>query len=151
MGKTQIARKITGKSFLEVHVPTEDLESHTVTDMNHELLIWDSSSQYLEHSHEIYILKKLSVCILVFDTSDSLTFKNLTNKFILNIKKNFTLTAEILLIGNKSDKPERQVTIDEAESWALENDAFYLDFSAKKDARFVIISKLDEIIEKLNS
>ena len=56
-------------------------------------------------------------------------------KIIINDVKSSDSIVERLLIGNKNDCSNRQVYMEEAEKWALENEIAYLDFTAETNVR----------------
>ena len=85
--------------------------------------------------------------MVVFDLTCRKSLDSLQNTFLSDILSFAGPTAQYLLIGNKSDLP-RQVTADEAESWALQNNCFYLEMSAKDTPRETVISKLEEVANK---
>ena len=87
--------------------------------------------------------------MLVFDVSSDESFIYL-DKWKKEIDAHRGPDSELLAIGNKNDlESERTVSVDNGEAWTLENDAFYLDFSAKCGSSLTIKSKLEEIANKI--
>ena len=55
----------------------------------------------------------------------------------------------MLVLANKCDLSDaREVSVSRVENWALEHDAFYIDYSAKCGSQAVIRNKIDEIKNK---
>ena len=52
-----------------------------------------------------------------------------------------------LLIGNKSDLP-RQVTVEEAEKFAMDHGMMYFKHSCKTGSREALLAKLQEAVDK---
>ena len=52
-----------------------------------------------------------------------------------------------LLIGNKSDLP-RQVTVEEAEKFAMDHGMMYFEHSCKTGSREALLAKLQEAVDK---
>ena len=60
--------------------------------------------------------------------------------------KNFNSNIYIAFVGNKSDREDnRVVSIDEASSYASNNDIFYIETSAKED------SNIDDLMENISN
>ena len=96
-------------------------------------------------NQEVYALA--DTIVLVFDVTSMRTFNNLS-RHLETIKAVTHPSTQLLLIGNKSDLGNRTVSEEEAEVWALQNDMFYLDFTAKNASKMTLISKLTEVILK---
>ena len=96
-----------------------------------------------------------SIVVLVFDVTDEKSFGSLAARSAVVIMSEVVMyvkgNVEILVVGNKNDLGEqRAVSVDQGEAWALENEAFYLDFSAKEGSSKVFKSKLEEVANKLS-
>ena len=87
------------------------------------------------------------VLVLIFDvcSKDSL---NKVEGTVNLARRNSAVEMEILLIGNKNDLPNRVVSVEEAEQFAVKMGLFYLDTSAKLDSGTIIRAKLEEVVEK---
>ena len=64
-----------------------------------------------------------------------------------NIAKYSDSNAVKLLIGNKSDLP-RQVTVEEAEKFAMDHGMMYFEHSCKTGSREALLAKLQEAVDK---
>ena len=94
------------------------------------LIIWDTAGQERFHSIALKACRKAQGIIVVFDVTNRATFQNVVN-WLREIKENFNSPA-IILFGNKCDLPERQVTKEEAEIFAKQNNLPYFETSAKE-------------------
>ena len=58
---------------------------------------------------------------------------------------------QLVLIGNKADADPRlrQVSTDEGQAYALKNDMFFLETSARTEDAQVLLAKLEEAANKL--
>ena len=70
--------------------------------------------------------------ILVYDISNRDTFINV-KKWANHIKDSADRDVCVLLVGNKLDKNEREVTSEEAENVAKECRFYFIEMSAKND------------------
>jgi len=91
--------------------------------------------------------KCAAVIAIVFDVSNRETFDSLENLY-KRAKEHGSEGIELLLIGNKNDLPNRQVSYEEAEAWALQHNMCYLDFSAMNGHHVTLESKIREVIDK---
>lgn len=75
-------------------------------------------------------------CVLVFDTTDQKTFKSLEiwrDEFLLNTNPKDPENFPFVVLGNKVDLENRQVTAKRAQLWCQSmNDIPYLETSAKE-------------------
>ncbi|XP_062514245.1 ras-related protein Rab-9A-like [Corticium candelabrum] len=116
-----------GVEFLNKDVPI-DGETYT-------LQIWDTAGQERFKSLRTPFYRGADCCLLTFGVDDAQSFKNLTMW-----KKEFLYYADvrdpenfpIVVLGNKVDLPNRQVSQEEALTWCRENhDCPYFETSAK--------------------
>ena len=92
------------------------------------------------------------IIIFVFESSDRASFEMI--KTAINDEDGISLTTkkthcECLLIGNKNDAKGRQVSVEEAEAFAVSNDMFFMDASCKELPREVLVAKLEEMVLKM--
>lgn len=64
--------------------------------------------------------------------TDSSTFDDIKNIWIKEIQKNCGSEVEMMLLGNKCDIPERQVSYEEASAYAKQIGMLYFETSAKE-------------------
>ncbi|XP_063074073.1 ras-related protein Rab-9A-like [Engraulis encrasicolus] len=99
------------------------------------LQIWDTAGQERFRSLRTPFYRGSDCCLLAFSVDDSQSFFNLTNWM-----KEFAYYADVrepdrfpfVILGNKVDVPERQVSPDEANRWCRDNGGHpYFETSAK--------------------
>ncbi|KAL7881197.1 hypothetical protein AOLI_G00080450 [Acnodon oligacanthus] len=97
--------------------------------------IWDTAGQERFRSLRTPFYRGSDCCLLTFSVDDSQSFRNLANW-----KKEFVYYADVkdpetfpfVVLGNKVDVSERQVSRDEAQQWCRDNgDYAYYETSAK--------------------
>lgn len=93
--------------------------------------IWDTAGQEQYNSLSIAFYRGTNVCVLTFDLANKESFDNL-DKW----KKNFIENANVsepekypfVLVGNKNDILDRQVSQEDIEAWrAANNNLVYLE------------------------
>ena len=113
-------------------MPKELYEEDVVIQMD----LWDNPGQEDVHNFNRNYYKHATCCILVFDLCDRVTFEqviNWRNNFLQYLKiisipneyetKYYDIIDEIpfILVGNKSDSEERDITAEEIEEFLEEN------------------------------
>ncbi|MFX1450928.1 MAG: GTP-binding protein [Promethearchaeota archaeon] len=133
VGKTAIAKQYSENTFLDTYKMTIGSDFITkeirVSNFPVTLQIWDfgGSDRFAELRPMYY--KGLKGVVMIFDLSNRQSFEQLDNWF--NELKPDSIGAKYIIIGNKSDLPERQVTYEEASQYALKRDTDYFEISAK--------------------
>ena len=93
------------------------------------LIIWDTAGQERFQSIAITSVRNAQGIILIFDLTDRKSFNDLNTW--LGAINNATNQVTIVLFGNKCDLPNREITKEEAENFAKENNLTYFETSAK--------------------
>ena len=93
------------------------------------VVIWDTAGQERFRSMALQSLRSCQGLILVYDVSNRQSFNDL--KTWLDDVSNATNKVSIILFGNKCELEKREVTKEEAEKFAKENDIPYIETSAK--------------------
>ena len=143
-GKSSILTRTTKDEFQESYRPTIGVEfaSKIHADNHLKLQIWDTAGQERYKSISAAYYKGASVFVVVFDVTKRATFDNVSTW--LEQIKTYSDPAKnhpILLVGNKADLPNREVSLAEAEDFAQTHHMMYLDFSSKT-------GKSDEAFQK---
>ena len=103
------------------------LEDRTVR-----LQIWDTAGQERFRSLIPSYIRDSSVAVVVYDITDRASFLN-TSMWIENVRAERADDVVIMLVGNKSDLSEkRQVTQEEGEELAKQEDVVFIEASAKE-------------------
>lgn len=74
------------------------------------LQIWDTAGSEAFRSIVSAYYRGADAVVLVFDTTDHITFADLKNFWIEEVKKYKEPNCELMLIGNKSDLDSQQVS-----------------------------------------
>ena len=152
VGKSNLVTRLADDRFTDKYISTIGIEfriTHT-DDHRFKLQVWDTPSQERLHNFKGSYYRNANVLVYVFSVDSRLTFNSLISLMHLQ-KQHCQLNIERLLIGNKTDCANREVTIEEAEKWAIDHDMAYLDFSAKNDLKATLLRKVTEVVEKENS
>lgn len=139
-----------GKSSLMNRYVTSKFDSHLLHTIGVEFLnkelevdgrrvtlqIWDTAGQERFRSLRTPFYRGSDCCLLTFSVDDGQSFSNLSNW-----KKEFAYYADVkdpdrfpfVVLGNKLDVPERQVSGEDARQWCRENGGHpYFETSAKE-------------------
>ena len=117
-----------------------------------EITIWDTCGQEKYRSMTKQYFKDAHGIILMFDVCDKRSFADL-NIWLEEIKKNTSKDdVSIVLCGNKIDLKFRNISYEDANNFAKNNDLLYCETSSKEgmnvEVAFESVTK--DIIEKLN-
>lgn len=137
VGKTAICNCFLNKKFNDSSLSTigqDKIDSSIKLNNGEEikLVIYDTAGQERFHAIALKALKAVQGVIVVFDLTSEKTFKNVAN-WLKTIKDNYS-NVSVILFGNKCDlEDQRQVTKEDAEKYAKDNDLTLFLTSAKTD------------------
>lgn len=94
------------------------------------LQIWDTAGQERFRTITKTYYKGAHGIILTFDVTDENSFKNIRN-WVKQIEQNAQNNVCKVLVGNKCDREDRKVTIEEGSKLAAEFNMKYFETSAK--------------------
>ena len=135
VGKTSICSVFLGNEFNENTLNTIGIESALVSakfDGNeYKFKIFDTAGQERYRSISKTTINLADGFLLVFAVDDNKTFEAL-GQWIKSIEEKCDKSKKVLiLVGNKNDKENREVTNEEALSFAKTNNIKYFETSAK--------------------
>ena len=137
VGKTSLITRYTKGTFKEEYLATVGLDYHTkIEDINNQTIqikLWDTAGQERFKSLTQNLFRNAEGVLLVFDITKNETFYGLKD-WISSIKKNIdsqSIFMPIIILGNKIDLEGREVSTEEAEKFAKENNYKYFETSAK--------------------
>lgn len=134
VGKSCLLLNFTDKRFRADHDVTIGVEfgsrSIVIDGKPIKIQIWDTAGQESFRSITRAYYRGATGALLVYDISRRLTFSHLT-QWLDDVKKHVDSKTAIMLIGNKSDLPRREVSYEEGERFAKDNGLFFLETSAK--------------------
>ena len=135
VGKSCILNRFMNDVFIEEYQATIglDFQSKNVQIDNQDihLLLYDTAGQEKFRSLIPMYTRDANIILLVYDISSKESFEHLPDwlKDLNNINKNDVIFA---LVGNKNDLADnRQITFEEGEKYAKENDFIFQEVSAK--------------------
>ncbi|VVU95520.1 Ras family [seawater metagenome] len=135
VGKSAILSRFTNDTYNEDNPITigVDFGAQTIEidKKNIKLQIWDTAGQEKFSAIVNTYYRGAIGCLLVFDLTDRETFKSVKTKWLGEL--NYLAHSKIIitLVGSKYDKMNRQVSQQEAEDFAKENNFIYIETSAR--------------------
>jgi len=151
VGKSSLLMRFIENSFDEDQGPTIGVDfKSTVIDVQGnkvKLTIWDTAGQERFRTLTASYYRGAHGVILVYDTTDRASFDHIT--MWLNELEVYATNANIvkMLVGNKIDKPGRDVTTKEGTEFARDKAMLFIEASAK-DTRGVK-QAFDEVTQKI--
>mmetsp|Transcript_16766 Transcript_16766/g.32645 ORF Transcript_16766/g.32645 Transcript_16766/m.32645 type:complete len:228 (-) Transcript_16766:225-908(-) len=135
VGKTAIITRFMYDSFDTQYVATIGIDFLSKTmyleDRTVRLQLWDTAGQERFRSLIPSYIRDSSVAVVVYDITKRASFLN-TSKWIEDVRSERGDDVVIMLVGNKSDKTEeRQVSTDEGEEHAKQENVLFIETSAK--------------------
>ena len=151
VGKSSILLRFTDDSFEEQMSSTigVDFRVKTVTidGVKTKLTIWDTAGQERFRTLTSSYYRGCHGIILVFDVNERETFSHL-QQWLEELELYTTnANAAKLLVGNKIDLKRREVTPEEATSFARKQAMMYIETSAK--TREGIRQSFEEVVQKI--
>ena len=150
IGKTSILLKSSDNVFSENYLTTigVDFKITRSQDGKFKFQIWDTAGQERFRTITSSYYRGTHIFGIVYDVTNRDSF-NSVQQFFEAAKKESKPTSQFLLIGNKTDLPNRQVQYGEGQDFAQKNEMFFLEISAKNDPGHVFLDKLEEIASKM--
>uniref|UniRef100_T1GTA9 Uncharacterized protein n=1 Tax=Megaselia scalaris TaxID=36166 RepID=T1GTA9_MEGSC len=127
------------------------LKNLKINKENIKLQIWDTAGQERFNAVCSAFYRGADCCVLVYDVTDRVSFENLElwrAKFISAANVALNDDFPFVLIGNKSDLQDREVSSELAKNWADFDDIPFFETSAKTavdvDKAFLKVAQLVE-------
>ncbi|KAI8148703.1 ras family-domain-containing protein [Fennellomyces sp. T-0311] len=135
VGKSCLLLQFTDKRFMPAHDLTIGVgfgtRFVTVNEQQIKLQIWDTAGQESFRTITRSYYRGAAGALLVYDITRRDTFKNLST-WLEDVRQHANPNTVIMVIGNKSDlESKRQVSREEGEAFARENNLFFMEASAK--------------------
>ena len=152
VGKTEFILKFIDDAFA-TKFPNEHFLDFRIKEIKYgnkkiKLQIWDIVDQKRFRQTIISYYRGTNGIILIYDVTDLNSFKNIKN-WIKQINANAAKSIGKILVGNKSDSPDRVVTEEEGKKLAEEFNMDYFEASAKtnKNVNEVFYYLVKEIVK----
>ena len=137
VGKTSIITRFANGTFDSNYLATVGLDNFTkdeiIDNKTIRIKIWDTAGQERYKSLTKGFFRNAEGVMLVYDVTNSETYENL-KYWMQSIKNNLGENMgeiPIIIIGNKIDCQEREVSVEEAENFWKEQGFPYFETSAK--------------------
>jgi small GTP-binding protein len=133
VGKTSIKNSFIGQKFMSEYLMTIGVDfaikSLSIDGEDVKLQVWDvmGQSRFSTIRKSFYLGAK--GVLLTYDVTERKSFENLM-QWIKEIRDN-SRDAKIIIVGNKIDLERRNVNIEEAQTFAQNNNTLYIETSAK--------------------
>ena len=154
VGKTCILNRYVNDEFTENYQATIglDFQSKNINIGNQDIsiLFYDTAGQEKFRSLIPLYTRDAKIILLVYDISNKESFIHLSDwlQELTNVNKDEVIFA---LIGNKNDlKDSRQVTLEEGQKFAEENNFIFQEISAKENEGFSDLFN-NKIFEEIKS
>ncbi|XP_072102647.1 ras-related protein Rab-7a-like isoform X2 [Mobula birostris] len=124
---TNLYRATIGADFL-----TRDI---TVDDQHVTLQVWDTAGTERFQSLSSVLYRSTDCCLLVFDVTSADSFRALQGwrqEFVVQGSPRDPETFPFVVLGNKADLGNREVSRKQAEGWCRTHKAEYFETSAKE-------------------
>lgn len=135
VGKTSIITRFMYDTFDSTYQATIGIDFLSKTmyleDRTVRLQLWDTAGQERFRALIPSYIRDSSVAIIVYDTTNRQSFLN-TSKWIEDVRTERGSDVVMMLVANKTDLADkRQVSVEEGEQKAKENDVMFIETSAK--------------------
>jgi len=154
VGKTCILLRFTDNKFLKTHLTTIGIDYKSkvikVNNFSVKLKIWDTAGQERFRNITQQYYKGADGILLVYDITERNSFEKV-REWMKQIQQNTNKEKiGIILVGNKCDLDERQVSLEEGQNLAREFGILFYEASAYKDINIneSFESLVGEIISK---
>ena len=154
VGKTCILLRFTDNKFLKTHLTTIGIDYKSkvikVNNFSVKLKIWDTAGQERFRNITQQYYKGADGVLLVYDITERNSFEKV-REWMKQIQQNTNKEKiGIILVGNKCDLDERQVSLEEGQNLAREFGILFYEASAYKDINIneSFESLVGEIISK---
>ncbi|KAG1348071.1 ras-related protein Rab5A [Cocos nucifera] len=134
-GKSSLVLRFVKGQFLEFQESTIGAaffsKTLAVNDETVKFEIWDTAGQERYHSLAPMYYRGAAAAVIVYDITNSATFIR-AKKWVQELQAQGNPSTIMALAGNKADLLEaRQVSAEEAQTYAQENELFFMETSAK--------------------
>ena len=155
-GKSSIIRRFTSNQFDTTHNPTigVDFASKIIKldETYIRLQLWDTAGQESFRSITRSFYRGSAACVLVYDITNKQSFNNIPI-WLEDLRENTTNERiKIILVGTKNDlKYNREVSYDEGNKFAIDNNILFAETSSVNKIEDVFIKICQQIYDDLEN
>ncbi|XP_069785361.1 ras-related protein rab7-like [Narcine bancroftii] len=138
VGKSSLMNQFINKHYTKLHRATVGVDFLTrnivVDDKPVTLQVWDTAGTERFQSLGSLLYRSTDCCLLVFDVTSAKSFKALEGwrqEFLRQGSPQDPDTFPFVVLGNKADLAEREVSAKQAEDWCQAHKLTYFETSAK--------------------
>ncbi|CAD8205617.1 unnamed protein product [Paramecium pentaurelia] len=135
VGKSSLLRRYSDDKFTDSYLSTIGVEFRfkTLEFDGHKvkLQIWDTAGQEKFRTITNAYYKGADGIIMVYDISSTESFEDIDKFWINQVESYAEKNVELLLLGNKSDVEDKDVTTQKAQDYAASNRMAHMEVSAK--------------------
>jgi Ras-related protein Rab-2A len=136
IGKSCISSVLSNKGFDREYNMTIGVDFFSIRKEVDNILwkihLWDTAGQESFRSITKSYYRETAICFLTFDLTNRLTFNKLDSWKLEVLAQNSD--CHFVVLGNKKDmENKRNVSYEEANEWAINNDMHYYEVSAKNN------------------
>ena len=139
VGKTSLIKQYVNKTFTSQYKATWGadflVKEVMVDDRLVTMQIWDTAGQEKCQSLGLAFYRGADCCVLVYDVTNANSFETLDSwrdKFLMDITPENPEQFPFVVLGNKSDLENRQVSTSKAQNWCELKNFPYFETSAKE-------------------
>ena len=152
-GKTSFLNYLQKYKYVDNYAPTIGVEySAKIMELSDDKLVkvtfWDCAGQERFHSVTNNFFKDITAGLLFFDVTNKQSYENIII-WVEKFRKNNSENIPIVLVGNKIDKENRQISKHDVYILASDYNLSYIEISVKKGIN--INNTLDLLIDKIYS
>ncbi|CAL9106307.1 unnamed protein product [Musa textilis] len=134
-GKSSLVLRFVKGQFVEFQESTIGAaffsQTVAVNDETIKFEIWDTAGQERYHSLAPMYYRGAAAAVIVYDMTNAASFTR-AKKWVQELQAQGSPNTIMALAGNKADLVEaRQVSVEEAQTYAQENGLFFMETSAK--------------------
>ncbi|XP_065221178.1 ras-related protein Rab-18-like [Planococcus citri] len=150
VGKSSLAARYVDNDFQEGSITTIGIDYKTkfinIDGYNVKLQIWDTGGAEAFRTITRNYYRSTQGAILVYDVTNRKSFEDLAVWFE-EIENNRTGYVAKMIVGNKIDVGEKQISREEAYKFAKRHDALFIETSAKTS--YGVSFAFEELVQKI--
>lgn len=151
VGKSNIMNMFVNRVFQDVNESTVGVEFASkiisIDNIKYRMRIWDTAGQEAFRSITSAYYRGTDGCLIVYSITDRKSFESI-HSWILDIRSKSSPYIPIILVANKMDSDNRQVSSEEGKQLADDYGLLFFETSAK--TAYNINNVFTSIVERVN-